>query len=97
MAGFDGVPAVEIGHRPASLREECPVLTGDRRAEFEAKKTQPVLRDKRLDCGKAESAFLHMKQQITTFAGTEKIGEAGEAGERRLQDLLPAATDIGRR
>ena len=78
--GFNGVPAVKIGHRPALLYKKTPVPARGFRMEFEAEKPQAILHHKIFDLWYCKVAFLHMKKQITAFTGAEKISEARDTG-----------------
>src|SRR6185437_4015646 len=91
------MPPVEIGERPALCRELSLVALQYRRVELEAKKSDALICDECLDCRDVNACFLYMEDEVATFARREKIVETTQAGQRRFQQLLPAAPDFGRR
>ena len=69
---FESVPAIEVGHgRPVGkARRESVQL---RRIQNKALKFHVVRRDEGLDLGQRDPMLLHVKQEIATFVGREKI------------------------
>src|SRR5262245_50513445 len=87
------MPAVEVA-RETVAAENVPIMLHDRRREFETDECQLILDDERLDVRNREPAFLDMKQQVAALAGAEEIAGLGNAVERRVQQILPAAADV---
>ena len=95
--GLHRVPAVEVAHRPAGLGEQRAVALQRGRVEFEADEAQALPGDEVLDGRDGQAAFLHVEQQVAAFAGAEEIVEARQAAQRRVEQILPAAADVGGR
>src|SRR5262249_62212873 len=91
--GLKGMPAIEIAHETLAT-ENVPILLHDSRREFEADEVQVVLDDEGLNVWNRQPVFLDMEQQIAALAGAEEIAESGNAAERRVQQVLPAAADV---
>src|SRR5262249_58481162 len=66
------------------------------RGKFETEELQVVLADEGLGRGNGQPPLLDMKQQVAALAGAEEIVGLGNAVERRVEQVLPAAADIVR-
>src|SRR5262245_12355244 len=95
LFGLQGMPAIEIAHETLAA-ENVPIMLHDSRCEFETDEFQVVLDDEGLDVRNRQPAFLDMKQQVAALAGAEEIAGLGNALERRVQQLLPAAAAVVR-
>src|SRR5262245_15042859 len=89
------MPAIEVAHETLAT-ENVPILLHDSRREFEADEVQVVLDDEGLNVWNRQPAFLDMEQQIAALAGAEEIAGLGNAVERRVEQVLPAAADVVR-
>src|SRR5262249_39089541 len=95
LFGLQGMPAIEIAHETIAA-ENVPIMLHDPRREFETDEFQVALDDEGLDVRNRQPAFLDMEQQVAALAGAEEVAEFGNAAERRVQQLLPAAADVVR-
>src|SRR5262245_46289834 len=93
--GLERVPAIEIAHEMVAA-ENVPITLHRLRGKFETDEFQIVLRDEGLDLRNRQPTLLDMKQQVAALAGAEEIAGLGNALERRVQQLLPAAADVVR-
>src|SRR5262245_60080914 len=93
--GLERVPAIEIAHEMVAA-EDVPITLHRLRAKFETDEFQVVLADEGLDLRNRHSTLLDMKQQVAALAGAEEIAGLGDAVERRIEQVLPAATDVVR-
>src|SRR5262245_4066800 len=93
--GLERVPTIEIAHETVAT-ENIAIMLHDRRREFETDEFQIVLDDEGLDLRKRQPALLDMKQQVAALAGAEEIAGLGNAVERRVEQVLPAAADVVR-
>ena len=91
------MPAIEVGQRPGRSHKMISQLMQGRCVELKTEKFKTVFANKRIDRWNCNTRFTHMKQKVAAFARAEKIGKACHAGQRRLQQFLPAMADFGRR
>src|SRR5262245_43294043 len=89
------MPTIQVAHE-AIATEQIPILLHDAGRELETNEFQVVLGDEGFDLGYRESMLLNVKQQVAAFAGAEEIAVLGDAPERGIQEVLPAAANVVR-
>src|SRR5689334_5200236 len=93
MPRFNVVPAIEVGHRPTIVGEQCPVFLQSITVESKAEKSQFVFSEESLDRRNRRALLLHVKQEIAALAHAEVVVKSRETAQRRFKQLLPVATD----
>src|SRR5262249_11947565 len=91
---LERVPAIEISHRRI-IRILLAIRLPDCGAEFKSDQLKILSREEFLDLRNSQAMFLDMEQQIAALAGGIEIVVPGEVLHRRMQQLLPAAADVG--
>ena len=89
------MPTIQVAHE-AIATKHVPILLHHVGRELEPDEFQVVLGDEGFDLGYRESMLLNVKQQVAAFAGAEEIAVLGDAPERGIQEVLPAAANIVR-
>src|SRR5262249_29348326 len=93
--GLERVPAIEVAHETVAA-ENVAITLHQLGGKFKTDELQAVLADEGLDLRNRQPALLDMKQQVAALAGAEEIVGFGNAVERRVEQVLPAAADVVR-
>src|SRR5947209_6838609 len=70
------------------------IVLHEPRRKFKTDEVQIVLGEEGLDLRNRQTMLLDVEQEIAAFAGAEEIPGLGDALERRIQEVLPAAANV---